>query len=363
MAVSVDDLLSPYSDIARIVQDETGWSIDEIIQRVGYFPVDRAMTAADHVNGVPADWPRLLHRVAVRDVVGSKLERASQVLRRGDLYEPSELVKLARQLAGDIGAVETADNVKSEQMSFRKTFWHPIDAFVGGIPKAGLTVIGAPPGVGKTSLLVKMAAIAARNGKKSLLFSMEMTGSQLKHRMLATQELTSEEQKLISISDDILMPSEVASIAALTPDIDDLWFIGIDFAELMMVGGRDNNTEAIMGRIYLDMSRMAKYLRIPIVLLSQLNRNYQGGLPQITHLRYSGMAEAVASLILLIYNRKAIFVRQDSGGALPDAKDKAWLIVGKSRYGHNTKYSGRFAIQVGWTGKGGWGDTGAAFPL
>jgi len=66
---------------------------------------------------------------------------------------------------------------------------------------------------------------------------------------------------------------------------------------------------------------------------------------------------------LLIYNKGAIFVKQDSGGALPHVKGKAWIIVGKSRYGNVARQGGRFAIQVGWDGAKGWGNFGTAHAL
>jgi replicative DNA helicase len=174
--------------------------------------------------------------------------------------------------------------------------------------------------------------------------------------MLDLSPINQQERSNILICDDILKPSQVSSVATLIPD--DLHFIGVDFAELMLAGGSDR-TESAMAEVYSTLVYTAKTLNVPIVLLSQLSRSYQGGLPQITHLRYTGMAEALASLILLLYNPFAIFASQDSQGALPKQRGKGYVIVGKTRYGHNSMNqvtSGRFAIQLDWDGKGGWGD-------
>jgi replicative DNA helicase len=111
-----------------------------------------------------------------------------------------------------------------------------------------------------------------------------------------------------------------------------------------------------MAQVYLTLARAAKITGVPFILLSQLSRSYTGGMPEITHLRYTGMAEALSALILLLYNPSAIFVSQSSGGALPRQAGKGYIIVGKSRYGHKYPGHGRFAIQCDWDGAAGWGD-------
>jgi len=359
-AVDANDLISPYRQLAIIIQKEKKWDINFLIQHTNYFVVDQAVTAAKNVDGLPADWPKLLRESAIRDDVGEYLEGAAKRLRRGEEVEPGEIIQKAYRLAGDLRAISPLSKLKPEDSPWQPTFWQPLDAFVGGLPVAGLTVVGAPPGTGKTSLLIKLACCAAENDKKSMIFSMEMTGGQFSYRARQIHKIPKKYQKNILVCDDILSPAAVASMATLVPD--DLWFIGVDFAELMMVGSSDR-TESVMAEVYQTLVRAAKQLDTPIVLLSQLNRQYEGGLPQINHLRYTGMAEALASLVLLIYNKGAIFVRQDSGGALSHHKGKAWIIVGKSRYGNVARQGGRFAIQIGWDGEKGWGDHGTVHAL
>ena len=69
----------------------------------------------------------------------------------------------------------------------------------------------------------------------------------------------------------------------------------------MLVEGEQS--EAVMGVIYRSLAMLAKTTGVPVILICQLNRTqYTGGIPKINHIRYSGMAEMMSSLILLLYN-------------------------------------------------------------
>lgn len=362
IAVNAADLTPPYDEIAKYVQSNKSWTLESLIEDVDYYLVERAMSVADSTTDLPADWPKMLHTSAVRFDVGSSLMLRANELLRGESVDSAEIIQAAYKLEGASKQIMKASEIVPGIAPFQRTFWAPVDTHIGGIPKASLTVVGAPPGVGKTSLLIRMAVAAAQNGKRSLIFSMEMTGQQLLHRMLQLETgLTMEQRELILIADDIMTPAQVASLASVITD--DLYFVGIDFAELMLVGD-GSSSESVMAQVYLTLARAAKITGIPFVLLSQLSRGYVGGIPGINHLRYTGMAEALSSLILLLYNPSAIFVNQSSGGALPRIAGQGYIIVGKSRYGHNHPGHGRFAIQCDWGGKTGWGtDPGIMKPL
>ena len=82
----------------------------------------------------------------------------------------------------------------------------------------------------------------------------------------------------------------------------------------------------------------------------------------VTHLRYSGMAEAVASLVLLIYNPDSIWANMGGGKfSIPHTPGTSTLIVGKTRYGFKSGTRGADVSSVGyfnvkWDGGLGWGD-------
>ena len=197
---------------------------------------------------------------------------------------------------------------------------------------------------------MKLAGTFARRRKKVAIFSLEMTAQQFAKRCAAA-ELTKTQIGYIDICDDLMSVSELSTIVSRADKVD---FIGVDFAELML-DGDSMQTEQTMANIYRTLAWVAKRLGVPVVLLSQLNRQHSGQLPNLTMLRYTGMAEALAALVLFLHNPTQIFV--ETSDALPLIDGRGYIIVAKSRFGYKDEvHSGVGAIQLGWDGKTGWSD-------
>jgi hypothetical protein len=96
-------------------------------------------------------------------------------------------------------------------------------------------------------------------------------------------------------------------------------------------------------------------LKIPVVLLSQLNRNYTGGLPRPIHLRYTGLAEAVSWGIWMTYNPYTEFHACDDS-ILPPLTDKGYILAWKMRGGMQRHDNKPGAICLGWNGATGWAE-------
>ena len=209
---------------------------------------------------------------------------------------------------------------------------------------------------GKTSLLAKLAISTAKTSRKVLFYTLEMTGGQIAKRVIDLENDAKDEpyKKNIIVCDDIMDVEEVCADAAKVVALDNYGMIGIDFADLMLT---EKEEEGNVAQLYRSMARLAKKSGVPVILLSQLNRQYaeHGGIPRIQNIRWSGLAEAMAALILLIYNPNQIF------GA-PPAKNQSliahpgrgYVVVGKSRFGY--KQGGVGAIDLEWDGKLSWGN-------
>jgi hypothetical protein len=364
-SVNVNDLWHELREGLAYTKNSKDWTKNGLMEVVGFYAFDTAVEASKQIGDLPIDWSVMLKTSAVRFTVGEQCARFGKKLCKGEQLDPSDLILQANKLDLSRRVMISADEVTPEVNPFLASGWGPLDWHVGGFPKSGLSVIGAPPGTGKTTLLLKMTAQSLLANRPVLLFSMEMTSGQLVNRLNDVATLTEAQKKNLLICDEPMPPTEVATyIATASPKP---YFVGIDFAELMLTGDGGDGTERAMATVYNTFARSAKSLEVPIVLLSQLSRNYDDDLPRVTHLRYTGMAEALASLILLIYNRNAVFAKMSSGGSLPNVNGKAYIIVGKSRYGHKQMQKGGMgAMQVDWTGKNGWGDNASNqdwFPL
>jgi hypothetical protein len=207
---------------------------------------------------------------------------------------------------------------------------------------------------GKSSLMASIIAPMAQNMKTCLLYTLEMTTGQIAKRILqvAINGMSEEQKSHVIICNEIMSVDEVYADAMRLCATMNIYAIFIDFSDLLIERDQD---EQSMAYVYKRCAALAKKnsTGAPVFLLSQLNRNYTGGVPMINHLRYSGLAEAMGALILLIYNPNQIFATQGSDERLPPIAGRGYIIVGKSRFGF--KEGGPGAMLVEFDGKSSWG--------
>ncbi|HRQ64902.1 MAG TPA: DnaB-like helicase C-terminal domain-containing protein [Xanthomonadaceae bacterium] len=208
--------------------------------------------------------------------------------------------------------------------------------------------------VHNTSLALNMAEYAALRTEKAVaVFSMEMSASQLAFRLISSLgridqthlrsgQLEDEEWprvtsaiKLLSTApifiDDTpgLSPGELRARARRLKSRHDLGLIVIDYLQLMQVPGTRENRATEMSEISRSMKALAKELNVPVIALSQLNRQLESRTdkrPVMADLRESGAIEQDADLIVFIYRDE--YYHDDS----PD-KGLAEVIIGKHRNG------------------------------
>jgi replicative DNA helicase len=350
-AVDAAKLIDDYQMVVPLLKRKA--KLEQIIEAIG-LPAYQAALDAAQTYKADADYATLLVRASNRAEVGSRLARFADKLQQGEQIDVSSLFSLSLSLSEEIGMLRSLADIVPEKEPFVKTGWAPLDTHIGGLPKAGLTLVGAPPGTGKTSLMVQLASSFARRGKKSVLFSLEMTAAQLAMVFVQKSRLTKAQKSLIYVCEDILTPTELASIASRVEDAE---LVGVDFAELML---SDEISEQTMSNAYRSLAWLARNKKVPTVVLSQLNR---GGGVNIHRYRYSGMAEALTALGLLIHNPNQIlgFDGDEGDDRLPGVAGKAYVVGGKSRYGW--VHGGPGAILCDWDGEAGWGSRSEWIPL
>ena len=370
-AVNPDDLHPPYNEIIPTVRDADtlNEAKENVIAKHGYSLYRDSVAASEEVNSgtTPLNWLKLLEQSASRFKSGVDLEKVGRDLQDGKEVDLGRILQYTSQIELGYRAMTPLSQVEPEKNSLIKTGYAPVDEWFGGIPKAGLTLIAGATGIGKTFIALRIALCMIRKypKKKVAIFSLEMLMSQLVARYLTMdKKMTLKDRERILASESSYTMSEVYAVAARTAATEDLGMIVIDFADLLVEG---EQSEAVMGKIYRAASILAKQTKVPVVLVAQLNReNYKGGVPKIHHVRYSGMAEMMSSLILLLYNPNMIladFSNKEASTMLPPVQGKGYIIGGKARFGFKKGTPG--AVQVDWDGGAGWGDTvyGQYIPL
>jgi replicative DNA helicase len=229
------------------------------------------------------------------------------------------------------------------------------DEMTSGLQASDLIIIAGRPSMGKTTFAMNIAEHVAIKEKLPIaVFSMEMPGEQLAMRMMSSlgridqhrvrtgkleddewPRMTSAiniltETKLFIDDTPALTPTEVRARARrLTREHGRLGLVVLDYLQLMQCPASGDNRVAEISEISRSLKALAKELNVPVVALSQLNRNLEqrpNKRPVMSDLRDSGSIEQDADLIVFIYRDEVYH---------PDTADKgkAEIIIAKQRNG------------------------------
>lgn len=362
-AVRPELFIEPYDKIIELMQKGIKEK-EELISRVGFSPVSAALDAANAAETDHMDWVILLEKISAKCILAEKLRRHAKKLDNGEDVDTIEVVEDFRQLDGKKPYMTPLDEIVEETNPFMDSGWPAIDKEFCGLPKSGLITLGAGTKVGKTSWMSQLADYFAIRypDKKVGIFTLEMLAGEYKHRLLQLSEKVEDTGEIIAMAKDRqhrivvddsagMSVQEVANKAAREPN---LGLVAVDFADLMV---QDENSESAMAKIYLTLSSLAKSLAIPVVLLSQFSRTYVGGVPMPRHVRYTGLAEALSWMLLVLYNPAKDMAKSKDDvitlSAVPGmAYTVGWLIRG-GFLKHENDNPG--AIQMSFSGRKGWG--------
>ena len=230
-----------------------------------------------------------------------------------------------------------------------------LDEMTSGLQASDLIIVAGRPSMGKTSFAMNIAENVAIQGDKPVaVFSMEMPGDSLAMRMMSslgridqhkvrTGNLDDDEWPRMTSAINILAEAKlfIDDTAALTPvevrakarrltrDHGQLGLIVLDYLQLMQSSSASEGRVAEISDISRSLKALAKELNVPVVALSQLNRNLEqrpNKRPVMSDLRESGSIEQDADVIIFIY-RDEVY-NEDS----PD-KGVAEIIISKQRNG------------------------------
>jgi replicative DNA helicase len=311
----------------------------------------------------------------VRDYLDDAEAKIFEVTQRKDKSGPEPMKNLVKKVFGSLD-----ERFKSEGgITGVPTGFADLDVKTAGLQPTELIILAARPAMGKTSFAMSLAQNAATSGGwPVLVFSLEMSSTQLAERMLCSeakvdssalrrgqlqrQDMTNltyaaatlskapiliDDSPALSIrevrararrfrSDPVLFPRDGSAKKC--------GLIVIDYLQLMRGSAQaaKASREQEISEISRGLKSLAKEIECPVLALSQLNRSLEQRTdkrPQLSDLRESGAIEQDADVILFIY-RDVVYNKESENPNIAE------VILGKNRHGATgtveTHFEGRY---------------------
>jgi len=243
------------------------------------------------------------------------------------------------------------------------TGFDDLDRVIVGLGNSDLVLVGARPGMGKTSFTMNIATAAAARLKKAVcVFSLEMSAEQLANRMLSSEaqvdsyklrsgQLEESDWEAVAYASSRLSEMEiliddtpgitVTGMKSKLRRVKNLGLVVIDYLQLMQGDKRNDNRVQEVGDISRGLKLLAKELNVPVVTCAQLSRGPESRTdkrPMLSDLRDSGAIEQDADIVMFLYRDE--YYNEDAG-----SQSVAEVIVAKNRHGSVDK------VKLGWIGQ------------
>jgi replicative DNA helicase len=275
-------------------------------------------------------------------------QRIYDVARREDQDEVVVLRDLVDEAMIDLESIQNRESTYTGL----PTGFRDLDVLTSGLQPGNLVIIAARPGIGKSSLALNIADHVAVHERASVaMFSLEMSRQEIGMRLLCTKAAVSwdtiRNRRVTSTNwSHIVQAAEVlhdapmhivdsgnvtivdirAKARRMRSRSEGLSLLIVDYLQLMTHHRRLDNRQQEVAEISRSLKMLAKELNVPVIALSQLNRNPETRAdkkPQLSDLRESGSLEQDADIVMLLH-------RDDSS---PEKKRDTELIVAKHRNG------------------------------
>ena len=297
----------------------------------------------------------------VENVVDAAEQRIFEIAQNN---EKRDFVHIKDVIVQTYSRLKELQEEGAEEKLGLKTEFGDLDRVIVGFGKGDLVIVGARPGVGKTSFCLNLATnIAKKSGKSVCIFSLEMSNEQLVSRIIASEALV-DSQKLrtgkleardwenianaastLSESNIYIDDTTNISITAMKAKlrrVKNLGLVVVDYLQLMESekGRKDGSRVNEIADISRGLKILAKELNVPVITCSQLSRGTEKEKerkPMLSDLRDSGSIEQDADMV--------IFLSRDYYGNDPDRANMVDVIVAKNRHGELG------TVQMSWLGQ------------
>lgn len=252
----------------------------------------------------------------------------TKILAVGDTEAPAESVSLGQAINETLADLErrmecgAADGVK--------TPWPSVNEVVGEFRRGALSVLGARPAVGKTTLLLNIARHLIENDASVLFCSLEMTRRELSESLICMEaefpkfvfrkadagKIRSNQTRLLDASDRLKCGRlqiddatgqtvfRIGAIARRMARRGKLDAILVDYLQLVEPSDPRARRHEQVDAVARELKKLAMSLNVPILAAAQLNREVEGrgdSRPRLSDLRESGGIEQHADLVVLLH--------------------------------------------------------------
>lgn len=338
--------------------------------------VASAARAADYAQIV---WSHHLSRQAIRAAHGlmataydNRVDGREMVARFD-----AEAQKLADMCAGNESAGDpcdvydevflglTSDDPGGEFATGLESGYLALDGILGGFKPGNLVMIAARPSCGKTTIALNIAAnMALRFDNQVLFVSLEMSRAEVTARVMGSESgvptrvwpgkapFTPQQVERLDRARAALRASGLAIVEPVARRVEDIQAIArahqrrhgldvvfVDYLSLLDLPDAERD-DLRVGAASMALKRMAQDMRIPVVLLAQLNRKPEDradGEPTLSDLRRSGDLEQDADKVILIHPNTTTVGYANSAGKTARKRTidsgPARIIVAKNRSG------------------------------
>ena len=272
-----------------------------------------------------------------------------------------------REVIGEVYKNLHTMATEGEAAQGTKTGFSGLDGVLAGMGKSDLIIVGARPGMGKTSFVLNIGTnVAVQTKKKVCIFSLEMSAEQLVSRIISSEAMvdsyamrtgkldTKQWENIANAAStlagcDILIDDTsnitVSGMKGKLRRVENLGLVVIDYLQLMQSDKKTDSRVQEVSDISRNLKIMAKELNVPIVCCAQLSRDNEkrGGSskkPMLSDLRDSGAIEQDADIVLFLY-RDEYYDTESSN----DEGSIAEVIVAKNRHGSQG------TVKMGWIGR------------
>lgn len=286
-----------------------------------------------------------------RDGAGDILDEAQRRINDIAIGGQNETFTTMKELTDQTYEYLESLNAGKAPKGIKTGFWQ-IDAITGGFTGSKLIVIGARPRIGKTSFMLNLSANMAKNGHQVGIFSIEMDREELDISLLAAEAGINslrlkhgtgpdryDWDKISDASDRkstwpiIIDDTGGLSIMELCRRARKMKRLGCEIIFIdqfsKIKGDRRKTKFEEATEIVERLGDLKKELRLPIVLLAQINRKLEdrgNKKPMLADLKNTGQLEEEGDIVLLLH-------REEEYCPLPENEGLANLEIAKHRGG------------------------------